>query len=283
MKRSITVMFAVLLVGMFMTSCSMETDGRDYISDGDESSTNTDGDDTDAVEISDTEGSSTYAMQEKLYVRLDILGDGSLMQDMVITNTFLANIDPDGTLHRSPCSVDMSEVLSNKSYMEKSTVEHLSVSDTENFVSTDGTVDVQNHVWLWGWHTEDPLNDTMPDDKNDSRIFDQDEDGNPGVTTVVKNSRGAELGKRFFIRRAIKNYSGSAEDDREWITGTITFALEDFVVDGTSTIAKTAPETTPDESKTSTFVLRRIPANSTCEYIEQQGAGLFVKEGADNK
>ena len=63
---------------------------------------------------------------------------------------------------------------------------------------------------LVGVTLENPLTDELPSDPNDSRIFDQDGDGNPGVTVKVS---GFISGDIYVVQRAINTYYGSLGAD----------------------------------------------------------------------
>ena len=62
---------------------------------------------------------------------------------------------------------------------------------------------------LVGVTLENPLTDELPSDPNDSRIFDQDGDGNPGVTVKVS---GFISGDIYVVQRAINTYYGSISE-----------------------------------------------------------------------
>ena len=50
---------------------------------------------------------------------------------------------------------------------------------------SENTIKFSKMVELNGINLKDPLNDLLPTDPNDERIYDQDLDGHPGVTVFV--------------------------------------------------------------------------------------------------
>jgi len=63
---------------------------------------------------------------------------------------------------------------------------------------------------LVGVTLDNPLLDALPADPSDSRIFDQDGDGNPGVTVKVA---GFISGDIYVIQRAINTYYGTLDSE----------------------------------------------------------------------
>ncbi len=106
----------------------------------------------------------------------------------------------------------------------------------------------QKVLWHWGLHVEDmddPENDRLPEKKDDPLVWDQDEDGHAGVTVHVLSP----LGYRYMVRRAIWNLGkGTLSEDRMWITGSMTFRVDQKSVDADRTLLLTdAPITAIDE------------------------------------
>lgn len=82
-------------------------------------------------------------------------------------------------------------------------------------------------IWL-----DDP-NEALPEDRNDPRIWDQDQDGNPGFTVHIelKGEAGDAQagGEIYLVRREIFAYDLTVGDDGT-LTGTITDTSEQLVV-----------------------------------------------------
>lgn len=69
----------------------------------------------------------------------------------------------------------------------------------------------QLKVRTWGIDMDDPIGDSFPRaaDLPDERIFDADEDGNPGVTLII----GDDFCRVFIVQRALESISGTLMDD----------------------------------------------------------------------
>ena len=67
---------------------------------------------------------------------------------------------------------------------------------------------------LVGVTLDNPMTDELPSDPNDSRIFDQDGDGNPGVTVKVS---GFISGDIYVVQRAINTYFGTLAANGELV------------------------------------------------------------------
>jgi len=75
-------------------------------------------------------------------------------------------------------------------------------------------------VTLLGVTLDDPKGDALPDDPSDNRVFDQDGDGNPGVTVKLAGFISGDL---YVVQRTINTYRGTLID-----TGVLTGSIEEF-------------------------------------------------------
>ena len=76
--------------------------------------------------------------------------------------------------------------------------------------------------WQWerirsglvlGAQLDDPLNDPLPSEESDTRVYDQDMDGNPGVTLSVS---GLVEGDIYTVIRYVDTLSGSITSEGVW-------------------------------------------------------------------
>ncbi len=279
MKRFCTI----ILLSAFAAAgsgCNWETDGADIVGDLDYDKGATEiADEAEPAELSelgDTAGSQTYAIKETQEVLTDVLGDGSLMKPMTITTFFVGTLD--GTkLSRKTCSIKMTEIMTKTTTYSQKTAESLDVPDISAFIDGSGKVTVANHVWLWGYRADNPLTDSVPADKTDSRIYDQDDDGKIGVTVTVMNANGTPFGDRYMVQRSVKNYDGQKSADGEWIEGTMNFVIEGYSLGATNPQVNISPPTPQDTDKTSPFVMRRVNSGADCAFVTSHGETLFVK------
>ena len=136
------------------------------------------------------------------------------------------------------------------------------------FVS-ENTIKFSKMVELNGINLKDPLNDLLPTDPNDERIYDQDLDGHPGVTVFVN---GLVSGQIHLIQRTITDLSGS--QNGRTIEGQVRWRIDESIL-GTdqpllSMGAPITPNPNPDLSR---FQLIKVSDELTCaELIESEGS-----------
>lgn len=280
MKRFYTIIILISAFAAAASGCNWATDGADIIGDLDYdkgvTETSDEAEPLEITELGDTTGSRTYAIKETQEVQTDVLGDGSLMKPMTITTVFVGTLD--GTkLSRKTCSIKMTEIMTKTTTYSQKTAESLDVPDIASFIDGAGKVTVANHVWLWGYHADNPLTDSVPTDKTDSRVYDQDGDQQSGITVTVMNGNGTPFGDRYMVQRVIKNYDGQKSADGEWIEGTMSFVIEGYSLGATNPQVNISPPTPQDSEKTSPFVMRRINSGADCALVISQGETLFAK------
>ncbi len=129
-----------------------------------------------------------------------------------------------------------------------------------------------NVLWLWGLRNmKDPWHDPLPD-KGDSRIWDQDGDGHPGVTIVVTKPL---TGDRYMIRRGIwKLAKGTPDKDFLWITGTLKFQIDQKAIGASDQLLMTVAPVTPKNDNT--YLMRRVPGNFTCQDLLTHKDSVFA-------
>jgi hypothetical protein len=103
----------------------------------------------------------------------------------------------------------------------------------------------------WGAH-DLGLDDPLPATPDDPRVYDQDEDGHPGVTLVLGN----DLCEIYIVQRTRTRLTGAVVDGAR-VEGTFSADLDKVVLDATQTLCKGANTVTPS-ALPSRFVLVRI-------------------------
>ena len=131
------------------------------------------------------------------------------------------------------------------------------------------------------WYTEvrgcrlaDPVNDPLPTSTDDPRVFDQDSDGNPGLTVRV-SILGVAGGDVYVVQRVRYRLSGMVvTPDR--IEGLIEWKNDQVTLDATSSFLEANTNSHPDPApEHSYFVFRRIQPDTLCEEIEEERKALF--------
>lgn len=112
--------------------------------------------------------------------------------------------------------------------------------------------------------------DTLPTKKSDARVFDHDEDGEPGVTVRIK---GIVDGDMHVVQRSWTRYEGAFMKDGSF-TGPLTFGNEQVVLGSTSPYLGEAPKAQP-VAKKSFFRLARLDEKATCKEARRVAAGYL--------
>ena len=140
---------------------------------------------------------------------------------------------------------------------------------------TDGSFQAHDVVWLWGVHNlSQPLTDALPDAGNwqsDPHVFDQDGDGQPGITMDVL----VPMGERYMARRSIWQLApGKLTLDNQWVTGVVTATVEQSVL-GASIDLLTAPTPITPKPSGSVYQLRCVGQTYTCAALSNDYVTLF--------
>jgi hypothetical protein len=109
----------------------------------------------------------------------------------------------------------------------------------------------------------DPANDPLPTDASDTRVVDQDQDGNPGVTIKLGGSVSGDL---YVVQRQKSELTGIAVSPNR-LEGHYGFTSEQNVLDSNPAYLKPlAAQTAVADPNlcASTFTMVRVQASTTC-------------------
>jgi len=118
-------------------------------------------------------------------------------------------------------------------------------------------------VTVHGAVLEDPARDPLPTDAEDPRVFDQDEDGKPGITVRV-TILGLGGGEVYAVQRLTKHLEGPViSEDR--LEGLIDWTNEQVIIDAQEELLKMDVRAEADPvAENSRFVAVRVPADLPC-------------------
>jgi len=223
-------------------------------------------------------------MRELMHAGIDLLEEGTITSYLDLTSYWIVTFDEENNMSRQLCQFIFGPVLGTQVLVAPATTPKLVANDMQwNVEST--TFTAADYAWIWGASMANPLTDALPDSPDDSRLFDQDEDGKPAITVaVVADQDQSPMGRRYMVRRSVVNsYTGEKSEDGAWIEGIFNFSLDDYVIgleEGSNPMIGSVPLTMQDPDVDSPFILRRLPQGSTCELVLANGDNLFVK-GSD--
>jgi hypothetical protein len=114
---------------------------------------------------------------------------------------------------------------------------------------------------------------SLPTTKDDPRVFDQDNDGNPGITVVLVRPVAGKIYSVQWIR--MKPQGSSIASDR--IQGLLDFATKENVLQSDPALIQQLSPTTSVDSDAchSTFQMLRVAADMDCGTLKDQELTLF--------
>lgn len=131
-----------------------------------------------------------------------------------------------------------------------------------------------------GIRLEDPANDELPTDPNDPRIVDDDGDGNPGITVVIR-AGGEVFGELYLARREIFAYD-LVQDGPDSMTGTVTDSSEQLVIGASTPILESTDaqwEQVADPTL-NPILLQRVGEDWDCDRLMAERDELFPPDPA---
>jgi len=127
----------------------------------------------------------------------------------------------------------------------------------------------QRSTELWGLKLQDPEHEELPTAPTDPRIFDQDGDGQPGVTLDL----GTNLCSMYVVQRAISQWKGKI-DSAIQVSGIGNNLTTQISLGGTGGFCASQFKTTnpPDSAR---FVLRRVDGQHGSVNIDSNQDGVI--------
>jgi hypothetical protein len=118
-----------------------------------------------------------------------------------------------------------------------------------------------------GIRLDDPANEELPTDPNDPRIVDDDGDGKPGITVVVRLGDVFE-GELYLARREIFAYD-MVQDGPDSMVGTVTDSSEQLIIGASDPILESteAQWTQVPDLSFSPIELRRVGDDWDCDRL----------------
>jgi len=151
----------------------------------------------------------------------------------------------------------------------KAFVESVSVGAVPGRIYKEGdryAIEVPWFVLVNGAELADSEGDLLPTEVDDPRVFDQDDDGHPGVTTKI-SIIGLISGEAYVVQRVRKSYKGTIEKDG-LINGLLYWEDEQNTLDASSSMFAMKSKGRPDpELEHSHFRLVRIDGHESCDDI----------------
>jgi hypothetical protein len=113
-------------------------------------------------------------------------------------------------------------------------------------------------------------------DKDDPRVFDQDEDGEPGITYPVQVKIGliSFKGEIYTVQRLALHLKGKTDSKNSFLGDFTDWSLEQNIIDATSSLLKVRQDNSPDLDN-SFFEAKRLESTWTCQDLLENKTELF--------
>ena len=131
-----------------------------------------------------------------------------------------------------------------------------------------------NQDWeLRGAKMDNPAAEDMISNKNDSRIFDHDNDGKDAFTLGIKGKTSLSTGTMYYVQRLWHIFEGKLVADGK-IEGNVDWNDEQFLVDATNATLK-APKNTTTLKDKSIFQFKKVADDMDCDAMLNQLNTVF--------
>ncbi len=132
------------------------------------------------------------------------------------------------------------------------------------------------YTYLRGVRLNDPERDPLPTDPKDPRIFDQDEDGNPGMT--IKASVVGVFNADIYIIQRDWNILRGRLTSSTTLDGLVEWGSEQVIIGATNPIFLNPNPTFSDPNPNNSFFRStRVSDDTSCEQIIVQRDRLFAR------
>ena len=221
----------------------------------------------------------TFAMLQVIAMEVSdpsgILGDDtSYTSSLVLVHW--ERQDTQVTWTETLCDIEASEVFGTETTFPDAFIDTMPVHTRQGSLSaaeTGATLSAGPFTDLVGCDLADPASDPLPEDPYESSVWDQDDDGSPGVTVNIDQSIMGE-GQVYVAQRNVSTLDGVVvatdriegyliADSEQAILGATTWWLE---------LETDPPVPVPDESY---FVMQQVDDGTTCDDIIDQAGSLF--------
>jgi hypothetical protein len=175
---------------------------------------------------------------------------------------------------RSICSINLTRVLGlETTFPNEAAQAHQPNIIEDSYVSGNGVGSgyasgIERQIY--GVNLTDPLTEDMPADREDPRLIDADQDGQPGITLRVNGGEGNGGCDMFIAQRAAIRYVGTFERPNLIRGNSVTFYAQSVL--GATQSLCVAPRTVTANDPFSKFELMRV---------DGQGGSLDLDLNAD--
>ncbi len=222
------------------------------------------------------DASGVYAYKQVLQKYVDTPTGQATQATIAYTLGSLQPGDRDGTYmwQDQVCLMEMTDIYSmhftlDDGYYDNITPPVMLEIDPQ----VGGLIRAAQQVEVRGAHLEDPVNDPLPTDSTDPRVYDYDFNDDPGYTLWVE---GFPSGYVWVVQRYVYALEG-ASYSRDAFSGLVDGYSELVSLFSSNELIPIETDTEPDTGSDSDyFEMIRVSADTTCGEVLEQRATLFT-------
>lgn len=207
---------------------------------------------------------------------------------MTINDLFIASVTGN-QISLSFCKQDVTfqdDPGVGNSYLDEKTVASLGETSIIIPLSNKGTIEETTVIWTWGINPE-YKNCPLPASADEKAVWDQDEDGKPGVTVHVEDPKG----DRYMVRRVewrLETGEQVGDIQMESLDGTLQFEpvdctdpcktkclVEQVALGATNSLLMTAAPICVDQDTPSYWRMRKLSESYDCKKLKEEWKTLF--------
>ena len=263
----------------------VENDGESLEpSPGDEADDDEGEDDEDEDEDEDEDvpdiDMRTFAMKQRISTLMPGIWNPSNLEEVRTTSYLRVEWVRDGTdvsWTEQLCDINSTEAHGAQTSFPWAFVS--SMPQRERFGSLSeaevgATFETEPYLSMDGVELADPWDDALPTSSGDSRVFDQDSDGQAGITIHV--DAGIVAGDIYVVQRSEYQLTGVVVG-QERIEAYIDYDADQSILgasNGVLTMVEVEPQTNPDPTA-SYVIFQQVDDDTTCSDIKSAGESLF--------
>ena len=279
----------ILLVTLFVFTLSCATEEQDENVENnniniansglnnDSNGTNSDGNGTNINAAVNNNDNSIYQTSEDYtdiagnflfiqYVFMEAILPGGSIDEKILIDFYFAKLDKKSETEYE-VTLKLCDINQPPGQYTTSTLtrKYIDTYEEESFTITtnESKFESETRVIVVGAKLDDPINDALPTEKDDPKVFDQEGDGKPGYTVKISGLFNAEV---YMAGRTSYEMGGDIVNNN-FLKGSIDWEKEEIILDATSQIIMNAEAETRENLEKSWIQFRRIKEEIDCSDI----------------
>ena len=266
--------------GESLDPSSDEDEDEDDDGDDDDDDDDDDEDEEEEEEEEPELDERTFAMKLRVSTLMPGIWNPDNLEEVRTTSYLRVDWVRDGTFVRwteKLCDINSTEAHGAQTSFPRAFIS--SMPERERYATLSeaevgATFTTEAYLSLDGVELDNPWTDRLPTSASDSRVFDQDSDGEAGITINV--DAGIVAGDVYVVQRSEYQLEGLVID-HDRIEAYIDYDADQSILgasNGVLTMVEVTPERNPD-STASYVILQQVDDDTSCSDIKSAGESLF--------